>query len=446
MYPSPLTERGRGRGYFPGNNKLNPLQTAIVPNTLPMLYSEQGNIMSLDLEQVALPIQELAQQLKLEEKEISQRLSRAVEVASALDQQEMTALQQRIEASRGRVRWPAAGLLDTICHTYPLPSLPQNFTVMAVDGSHIEIDRHRVVQCYLINLGQVSLHYGEQSYAALSNKPFLYWKDKDIAIEETPGDDEETVGVELLSARCSVEECRLLAKMIEELSEKEPVTALLDGSLILWGIGGQSPSVRQSLLQKGLIPALDKVRSIASQRQVALASYISSPRSTDVINAIRISLCKYDVPDCSQYCFTKEAIQECQAVGGLSDKELFGRLLSPGDRSPLFLSPASIVRKYYGEHQVAFFYLNVGAEIARVEMPCWIAEQPLLIELAHALTYDQCQRGLGYPVALSEAHQQAVVTSADRDNFWRLVERSLVDASLQGQDSAKSRSKLTRWL
>lgn len=403
--------------------------------------------MSLDLEQVALPIQEFAQQLKSEEKEVKLRLDRAVKVTSALDPQGLATLQKRIESCRTRVRWPAAGLGDGICHKYPLPSLPQNFTVLAVDGSHIEIDRHRAAQCYLINLGQVNLHYGDKPGAALSNKAFLYGKDKDIIVENTQDNaGEEAGGGELLSAKCSIDECQLLAKMVEELPGIEPVLALLDGTLILWGLAGQPPSVRQSLLQKGLIPALDKIKAVANHRQMALASYISSPRSTDVVNAIRIRLCNHQIPNCKQYCFTKEAIQECQAVGGLLDRELFGQFLASGERSPLFFSPSSIVRNFYGEHQVMFFYLNVGEEIARVELPSWIAEKPLLVELAHVLVYDQCQRGLGYPVALSEAHQQAVVTIADRDNFWRLVERTLVDASLSGNDSAKSRSKQTRWL
>ncbi len=402
--------------------------------------------MSLDLEQVALPIREFAQQLKSGEREVKLRLERAVTITTALDHQELADLRQKIESSRGKVRWPAAGLFDNVCSSYPLPSLPQNFSVLAVDGSHIEIDRHRAIQCYLINLGQVILRYGEKPCASLSNKAFLSGKDKDVIIDNTPDESEEPSIGELLNIRSSVEECQLLAKMAEELPGTGPVLALLDGTLILWGLGRQTPSVRQLFLNRGLLPALDKIKAVVGQRRLSLASYISSPRSTDVVNAIRISLCKYQISDCSQYCFTTESTQECQAVGGLLDRELFGRFLDPGERTPLFVSPSSIVRNYYGEHQVYFFYLNVGEEIARVEIPCWIGEQTSLVELTHVLVYDQCRRGLGYPVALSEAHQQAVVTMADKDNFWRLVEQALVDYSLPGQESAKSRSKQTRWL
>ena len=49
-------------------------------------------------------------------------------------------------------------------------------------------------------------------------------------------------------------------------------------------------------------------------------------------------------------------------------------------------------------------------------------------------------------MALSEAHEKAVVTGADREYFWQLVESALVDARLPSLTSAKSRSKKTRWV
>ncbi|UCC16211.1 MAG: nuclease, partial [Dehalococcoidales bacterium] len=64
----------------------------------------------------------------------------------------------------------------------------------------------------------------------------------------------------------------------------------------------------------------------------------------------------------------------------------------------------------------------------------------------HSLILDQCRRGHGYPVALSEALEQAVVTGADRENFWQLVETALADEKIQTFTSAKARSKNTRWV
>ena len=49
-------------------------------------------------------------------------------------------------------------------------------------------------------------------------------------------------------------------------------------------------------------------------------------------------------------------------------------------------------------------------------------------------------------MALAEAHEQAVVTNADKENFWQLVESSLADEKLPSLHSAKSLSKRTRWV
>ena len=105
-----------------------------------------------------------------------------------------------------------------------------------------------------------------------------------------------------------------------------------------------------------------------------------------------------------------------------------------------------MVEKHYGVHQVYFFYLRNKDEVARVEIPRWVAVDEGLLTLVHTLVLDQCQRGHGYPVALSEAHEKAVITTADRENFWHLVESSLVKEHMPSLSSAKSRSKRTRWV
>ncbi|MBI2847989.1 MAG: nuclease, partial [Chloroflexi bacterium] len=57
-----------------------------------------------------------------------------------------------------------------------------------------------------------------------------------------------------------------------------------------------------------------------------------------------------------------------------------------------------------------------------------------------------CKRGHGYPVALSEAHEQAVVTGIDREDFWQLVDSLLVEEHLPTPTSGKSFSKRARWV
>ncbi len=196
-----------------------------------------------------------------------------------------------------------------------------------------------------------------------------------------------------------------------------------------------------------MLAHLEEFRELAESRPLALASYISFPRSTEVVNILRVFLCPHEPADCGRFCSgDREGTERaCDKVAGLQDRELFASILGPGERSDVFSSRSSIVRKYYGRHEVCFFYLKLEDEIARVEIPRWVVERGLT-ELAHVLVYDQCRRGEGYPVALSEAHEKAVVTVADREHFWEVVEEALVGKGLSAMGSAKSRSKRTRWI
>ena len=106
----------------------------------------------------------------------------------------------------------------------------------------------------------------------------------------------------------------------------------------------------------------------------------------------------------------------------------------------------SIVRDFYGPHWVYFYYVNVGEEIARVEVPQWVAEDEGLLALSHSLVVDQCRRGKGYPAAIMESHEQAVISGADRESFKLLMEEALTGQRLPVYTSEKNRSKRMRWL
>jgi hypothetical protein len=353
-------------------------------------------------------------------------------------------LRKKIAASR--TTWLVADLVSGLDRHYEASPLPDEFTVIATDGSHIDVDRHRSVRCYLINIGVAVLRYGASPGATLDSFPSLYAGDEDLVIAPVGVKGrEQLIEGALLGIKRGVDECRRLLDLANDLPPDSSALALLDGSLILWGLEAYPDFVTEALLEKGFLKYLDDMRKLNSDRGLALASYISFPRSTDVVNALRVALCPHDPVDCDRYCPTGEK-RECDAVAGVRDRELFLNILDQGERSDLFISQSSVVRKHYGEHRVYFFYLRVDDEIARVEIPQWVAADESLLNLAHTLVLDQCRRGQGYPVVLSEAHEQAVVRGADREQFWQLVESFLVEERLPTLGSAKSRSKMTRWI
>ena len=238
---------------------------------------------------------------------------------------------------------------------------------------------------------------------------------------------------------------RALADLAKQRPEGSTGLAVLDGTLIQWGLESRNypEFVRDVLLRKGFLACLDEMRTLNGDRRLAVASYISYPGGSDVVNALRIILCPGDVIN-DRACLECDG-KECEQVAGLRDRDVFAEVLQEGERSALFVSTSSILKEY-GPHEVRFYYVNVGEELARIEVPKWVSDDPALLDLSHALVLDQCRRGQGYPVALSEAHEHAVVTGADRENFWALVETCLADEKLPSPISAKSFSKKMRWV
>jgi hypothetical protein len=400
--------------------------------------------MSLDLSKLVGQIVDLAASLKSKAGERQARLEFALSTlrSSAAD---LNALKQKLESSK--TTWLVAGLQESIDLRRAAPHCPDDFIVLASDGSHIDVDRHQSARCFLINIGIAQLQYGRNPDAQLLSFPYLFFRDGEMAITSADGRQVPIEG-QLLGIKRTIEECHCLAERANELNLDLPVVTLLDGSLVLWRLAEQvyPDFVVHELLVDGFLKYLSQLRGLNRRRQLAVASYISFPRSTEVVNLLRLAVCPHLPVDCDRYCSGKFEAKECDVVGGLLDRDLFARLLNPGQRSALFSSRSSIVAKYYGANEVNFFYVRLDGEIARVEIPLWVAEDEKLVGLVHSSIVDQCRRGLGYPVALSEAHEQAVVNIGDREQFWELVEQVLIEDGIFLESSAKSESKRARWI
>ncbi len=327
--------------------------------------------MSLDLTKVVVQVGSMVARLKDGHAERQQRLQKALDIAGdeAID---LAELKKKIAASR--TTWLVADLVEAITSRYGIPPTPAEFTVLATDGSNIDVDRHRSTRCYLINIGSVILDYGTEPNAVLESFPRLYAEDEDLMIMPTGAKGrEQPVEGTLLGIKRAVEECGKLAEIAAGQPPGSANLALLDGSLILWGLEAYPEFVTEVLLDKGFLRCLEEVRKLNRDRKVALASYISFPRSTDVVNVLRVAICPHEPADCDRFCPPGKN-RDCDEVAGVRDRDLFLNLLAPGERSALFVSPSKVVKEHYGEHQVYFFYLRVDDEVARVEMPGWAAK------------------------------------------------------------------------
>jgi NurA-like 5'-3' nuclease len=81
------------------------------------------------------------------------------------------------------------------------------------------------------------------------------------------------------------------------------------------------------------------------------------------------------------------------------------------------------------------------SDVARLEFPIWVAQRDDWLDQIHALTLAQIEKGDGYPLALMEAHEQAVVRGEEREMFYALLEELMMKRNLSPRRSSKNRSK-----
>jgi hypothetical protein len=164
-----------------------------------------------------------------------------------------------------------------------------------------------------------------------------------------------------------------------------------------------------------------------------LASYISMPGNTVVVHLLQFDRGELDAPEADD------------TLTGLLDRTLFNAMLGVGERSAVFRSPSRIQSEYDAQSRICYVYLKVpapgGSEIARVEVPAWVADAPALMDRIHSVVLDECRKGKGYPIALSEAHEHAVIRGPERDAFARLMERRLRRSGRPVTGSRKQRAK-----
>ena len=232
------------------------------------------------------------------------------------------------------------------------------------------MDRHLPVRCFLINIGLCRLVYGAAPGARLDHAARLYTEPHELSIAdpESPLNSYALEGP-LLGIKRTVDELAALADAVEDAPADLPLLLLVDGSLVLWPLGGEGPPpgrfpayVRNALLEEGFLRSMERLRQAAMRRTVVPAAYVSLPGSREVAGALRLALCPHDpVGDCGRHCRAIAAGQRaCDAVHGFSDRDLYAGSLAPGERTALFASRASVVRDHYGPHQIRFFYVNVG--------------------------------------------------------------------------------------
>jgi hypothetical protein len=363
--------------------------------------------MTLELNQVAPQVKAMGRSLA----EQSPARTEAVQKAQALLQQfsaEYTALNERIELAESaqqklRFDWVgAAPTTEALAKTYPLPPCPAQVTVIASDGSQILPNRHTITLYYLINIGSIVYRHGSNCKPDTYNpKPLLCYAPEDLFDEQgrliSPGE---------VNVKRDLAELRVLTELAPKYAETEPVITLLDGQLTLRVI--DLPFDQQKKCQDEYIKMLNSLR----ETRALVAGYVDRPRSTFTLSLMHLASLEPKT-------ITEESL--CQnPFRHLTDLDLFD-FLGPGERSAVFVVKGKNF-EIYGQagHAVHFFYLNVSRneaapQLARVEIPAWIAADPQAIDTLHATIVRQAHITGGYPYVLARADELAVISSEEHE-------------------------------
>ncbi len=388
----------------------------------------------LDLSKLARQMQGISAHLTQEAEAARSR----VEAARRLMQRAIPGqmqLAEQLQEWQDRLAFSAARPVEPLTTRVAVGLAPEAHTVLATDGSQISPSHHEIAYCYLINIGRVILHYGQSRFPLLDSLPEVVYRPAELYVSRQWGISTE----EWMGYRRTVAEATVLVELAETVwsqgnpsddtapvqAAPAPLLALVDGSLIYWFLESLPTAARNQILPP-ILAAWDRLK----QRRIPLVGYLSASRSGEGLNFLRLAACPFETPHCQAHCEGQSDQAPCGSFLPLRDVTFWTTELQPGERSPFWESSAAILDGY-GDHAVYFCYLNVGTEVARVEVPRWVLEDGDLCGMALRLVLTQVQKGYGYPVALAEAHNQAVVRGGDRTRFFTLLEREMIRAGLK---------------
>ncbi len=326
----------------------------------------------------------------------------------------------KAQASRGLLVPTWQGNIDDV---YTVKSYNEPYQIVAIDGSQVYPDKHQGTSCFLINIGGVILHYGRDTGSSkLWSEPFVF--------VEQELDDEAGRALDIVNGKREEFEFKVGLAQCLQLKEKNPDIPLLflfDGSLIFWHLQGKDPKIKDYFLQRYTY-FLEQFH----KHDILIAGYLSLSKGKDVTHLLQASM--------NKFASVNSPITE--PMKHITDGTVTRFFMNQGDFSTVFKSHAPITEVSSAALHPHFFYYNTGYEVARIEIPGYIAQDEKKIKMLASLIQNQVEKGHGYPIAIAEAHDQAVVKSGDRDMFYQMVTMIGIDQKrhiLPSQKSIKKR-------
>jgi len=286
-------------------------------------------------------------------------------------------------------------------------SLKENFeyTIAAVDGSRITINEEFPVPFFVIQTACIfeSILQSPQYKKDIRKK--FFFKDEDIFDERS--------GIEISADAINLK--MLLAEsahLDDFIKTEQPQVALIDGSLVLWGL----KKIIETVETKEIIRAYTHVLTTAKSLNIPIAGYISGSRSKEVVKSIALFLEEHKGK-------VTEDTSKC-----INDIELMDELLEPYEISSIFSSTEQLILEY--REKIYFFFLKTKYEVARIEIPEYVYKSQELFDLLINVVINEIEKGDGYPNILKLAHFEADLKKEDKNLIESFIIQKLNEAHI----------------
>jgi hypothetical protein len=326
---------------------------------------------------------------------------------------------------------------------YLTPGPVTAYRIVASDGSDIDPDPHQPVQYAVIHLALAGLAY-EPPDSWVDHQVRFRFRTEDMQIA-LPGEEPIEVDRLVVDTLRAYEELAVLWNAVQSLPPDphgRPLLALTDG-IILWQHRGE----KQEAFGDRMLSDSVRILTHLQQAGIPLASFDITPHR-EVVRTLMALACPD--PERANCAACESPPDACKILHGLEDRDLFG-FLPAGARSALFQAVYRgrtswrLPEEVRGQDpRLAFFYLHTGTQLARVELPLWIRDAGL-VDAVHGIVLDQCRprrsETAGYPVSLTLAHNEAILTTSDRQAIAWMVEEALARRRVYVVPSAKAQMK-----
>ncbi len=337
------------------------------------------------------------------------------------------------------LRWSGALFSqgESINQQFAFGASPERFALIATDGSQILPDRHKPFQFAYVQAGCACVTYGshDQSFGKkLSQLKRSRFIPEAELYDETSG---ELRPPSEITNRRDAMEIELMAHACQLARDAgfTPI-AVADGSIVPFALlGGRNIKQLAPKLLPPVSRALDQMKACGA----LVCGYIDKPNSNALARACALHGTSFDT--------VSESLLRTNdgRIAGIVDRHLLEIALKPGQRMALF-DPHWEVNDLLGDNAMRACYVNFGtgngtfATIGRIEVPQWCATTSAISTLA-AVLQRHANMGEGFPLILTAAHQESVLSKEDVRDIEQAIQHELLGHGIVPRGSYKQDAK-----